>query len=166
MNGILFDLGVSSYHFDYAKRGFSFNGNAKIDMRFDQTRGQAASDWLNSASESDIADVIWKYGEEKYSRRIAKKIVSERNSAQITTTLELANLVNDVIPYTKNRKHKATKTFQAIRIYTNNELDILKKTLFKSYSILAPKGRLVLITYHSLEDKAVSYTHLTLPTKA
>ncbi|GIS45921.1 MAG: hypothetical protein Ct9H90mP18_02530 [Gammaproteobacteria bacterium] len=81
-------------------------------MRFDQTRGQAASDWLNSASESDIADVIWKYGEEKYSRRIAKKIVSQRNSAQITTTLELANLVNNVIPYTKNRKHKATKTFQ------------------------------------------------------
>ena len=76
VNGILFDLGVSSYHFDYAERGFSFNGNAKIDMRFDQTRGQAASDWLNSASESDIADVIWKYGEEKYSRRIAKKIVS------------------------------------------------------------------------------------------
>ena len=155
VNGILFDLGVSSYHFDYAERGFSFNGNAKIDMRFDQTRGQAASDWLNSASESDIADVIWKYGEEKYSRRIAKKIVSERNSAQITTTLELANLVNNVIPYTKNRKHKATKTFQAIRIYTNNELDILKKTLFKSYSILAPKGRLVLITYHSLEDKVI-----------
>ena len=71
VNGILFDLGVSSYHFDYAERGFSFNGNAKIDMRFDQTRGQTASDWLNSASESDIADVIWKYGEEKYSRRIA-----------------------------------------------------------------------------------------------
>ena len=155
VNGILFDLGVSSYHFDYAERGFSFNGNAKIDMRFDQTRGQAASDWLNSASESDIADVIWKYGEEKYSRRIAKKIVSERNNAQIKTTFELANLVNNVIPYTKNRKHKATKTFQAIRIYTNNELDILKKTLFKSYSILAPKGRLVLITYHSLEDKVI-----------
>tara|TARA_Y100000996_G_scaffold409979_1_gene391532 strand:+ start:259 stop:1194 length:936 start_codon:yes stop_codon:yes gene_type:complete len=155
VNGILFDLGVSSYHFDCAERGFSFNGDGEIDMRFDQTKGQTASDWLNNASESDIANVIWKYGEEKFSRRIAREIVRERSNNQIRTTSKLASLINDVVPQTKNKKHKATKTFQAIRIYTNNELDILKKTLFKSYKILAPKGRLVLITYHSLEDKVI-----------
>ena len=155
VNGILFDLGVSSYHFDNPKRGFSFNSEGLIDMRFDQTQGEAAFNWINNASESDLATVIWKYGEEKFSRRIAKKIIKERDKSTIKSTLELANLIDKAVPKTKNKKHKATKTFQAIRIFTNNELDVLKETLFKSYSILAPRGRLVLITYHSLEDKVI-----------
>ena len=155
VNGILFDLGVSSYHFDNPKRGFSFNGDGLIDMRFDQTQGEAAFNWINNASESDLANVIWKYGEEKFSKRIAKEIIKERDKNKIMSTIELANLIEKTIPRTKYKKHKATKTFQAIRIFTNNELEILKEALLKSYSILAPKGRLVLITYHSLEDKVI-----------
>lgn len=155
VNGILFDLGVSSYHFDNAERGFSFNGDGIIDMRFDQSQGDAAHHWINNVNESTLANIIWKYGEERYSRKIAREIIKERSNNPIISTIQLANIVEKTLPKTNSKKHKATKTFQAIRIFINRELDVLKEALFNSYHILAPHGRLVLITYHSLEDKII-----------
>jgi len=155
VNGILFDLGVSSYHFDTADRGFSFSLDSKLDMRFDRNKGQSAFDWLRGASENELANVIWKYGEERYSRRIARAIVRARKSSTIKSTVMLSDIVNKSIPKKDPNKNNATRTFQAIRIFINQELDVLKKALESSYEILAPEGRLVLITYHSLEDKII-----------
>lgn len=155
VNGILFDLGVSSYHFDSAERGFSFDNDGDIDMRYDQSRGLNAYDWIRDTDEKELADVIWRYGDERYSRRIARAIVNARKLVDIRTTHQLADIINKSIPKTDHKKNNATRTFQAIRIFVNKELDVLKKALKDSYEILAPKGRLVLITYHSLEDRVI-----------
>ena len=154
---ILFDIGTSSNQIDNAQRGFSFNKSGPLDMRMGAS-DKKAYDIINNYEEKNLADIIYQYGEERYSRVIAKEIVKTRKIKFISDTIELSNIIKKCLPkknQLKNKIHPATKTFQAIRIYTNNELDILKKTLFKSYSILAPKGRLVLITYHSLEDRIV-----------
>ena len=155
VNGILFDLGVSSHHLDEAKRGFSFNKKGTVDMRFDQSSGISACDWIKDVDEQTLSNVIWKFGEERYSRRIAKSIIYQRDQEMIKDTDQLSKIINKAMPKNDKHKHNATRTFQAIRIFINKELEVLKNALNHSYSILAPKGRLVLITYHSLEDRVI-----------
>ena len=155
INGILFDLGVSSHHLDEADRGFSFNKNGPIDMRFDQSSGISACEWLETVDEQTLSHVIWKYGDERYSRRIARAIVYQRDKEKISDTVRLAKIIDKAMPRNEKHKHNATRTFQAIRIFMNKELEVLKDVLSNSYNILAPKGRLVLLTYHSLEDRVI-----------
>ena len=155
INGILFDLGVSSHHLDEAKRGFSFNKNGIIDMRFDQSSGISACEWIKDVDESTLSKIIWEFGEERYSRRIARAIISQRNKEPIENTDDLSNIIDKAIPKNEKHKHNATRTFQAIRIFINKELEVLREALNYSYDILAPRGRLVLITYHSLEDRVI-----------
>ncbi|MBT5405975.1 MAG: 16S rRNA (cytosine(1402)-N(4))-methyltransferase RsmH [Gammaproteobacteria bacterium] len=155
INGILFDLGVSSHHLDEASRGFSFNKNGPIDMRFDQSCGISACEWLETVDEQTLSYVIWKYGDERYSRRIARAIVYQRDKERISDTDHLAKIIDKAMPRNEKHKHNATRTFQAIRIFINKELEVLKDVLSNSYNILAPKGRLVLLTYHSLEDRVI-----------
>jgi 16S rRNA (cytosine1402-N4)-methyltransferase len=155
INGILFDLGVSSHHLDEASRGFSFNKNGPIDMRFDQSCGISACEWLETVDEQTLSYVIWKYGDERYSRRIARAIVYQRGKERIADTDHLAKIIDRAMPRNEKNKHNATRTFQAIRIFINKELEVLKDVLSSSYNILAPKGRLVLLTYHSLEDRVI-----------
>ena len=155
INGILFDLGVSSHHLDEAGRGFSFNKNGPIDMRFDQSSGISACEWLGTVDEQTLSHVIWKYGDERYSRRIARAIVYQREQEKISDTGQLAKIIDKAMPRNEKHKHNATRTFQAIRIFMNKELEVLKDVLSNSYNILAPKGRLVLLTYHSLEDRVI-----------
>ncbi|MBT3548815.1 MAG: 16S rRNA (cytosine(1402)-N(4))-methyltransferase RsmH [Gammaproteobacteria bacterium] len=155
INGILFDLGVSSYHLDEPERGFSFNKCGPIDMRFNQSSGISACEWLETVDEQTLAHVIWKYGDERYSRRIARAIVHQRDREKISNTDQLAKIVDRAMPRNEKNKHNATRTFQAIRIFINKELEVLKDVLSNSYNILAPKGRLVLLTYHSLEDRVI-----------
>ena len=155
INGILFDLGVSSHHLDEASRGFSFNKNGPIDMRFDQSCGISACEWLETVDEQTLSYVIWKYGDERYSRRIARAIVYQRGKERIADTDHLAKIIDRAMPRNEKNKHNATRTFQAIRIFINKELEVLKDVLSNSYNILAPKGRLVLLTYHSLEDRVI-----------
>ena len=155
INGILFDLGVSSHHLDEANRGFSFNKNGPIDMRFDRSSGLSACEWLETVDEQTLSYVIWKYGDERYSRRIARAIVYQRDKEKILDTDHLAKIVDRAMPRNEKHKHNATRTFQAIRIFINKELEVLKDVLSNSYNILAPKGRLVLLTYHSLEDRVI-----------
>ena len=155
VNGILFDLGVSSVHLDDADRGFSFNKDAPLDMRFNQTYGKKASEYINELPEKDIEHILRVYGQEKFSKRIAKNIIKHRALSPITSTLELVNIINKSVLVNDKNKHNATRSFQALRIFVNKELDVLKSILQKSYSILAPKGRLVLITYHSLEERVI-----------
>ena len=155
INGILFDLGVSSHHLDEASRGFSFNKNGPIDMRFDQSSGISACEWLETVDEQTLSYVIWKYGDERYSRRIARAIVYQRGKERIADTDHLAKIIDRAMPRNEKNKHNATRTFQAIRIFINKELEVLKDVLSNSYNILAPKGRLVLLTYHSLEDRVI-----------
>lgn len=153
--GVLFDFGVSSPQLDDAERGFSFRFDAPLDMRMDPTTGQSVADWLNVASESDIANVIYEYGEERASRRIAKAIVNVRSENPITSTSQLAELVRQVAPSRKHDIHPATKTFQALRIYINRELDEIKQALPQAVEVLCPGGRLAAISFHSLEDRIV-----------
>ena len=155
VNGILFDLGVSSVHLDDADRGFSFNKDAPLDMRFNQNYGKKASEYINELPEKDIERILRVYGQEKFSKRIAKNIIKYRALSPITSTLELVNIINKSVLVNDKNKHNATRSFQALRIFVNKELDVLKSILEKSYSILAPKGRLVLITYHSLEERVI-----------
>ncbi len=155
VNGILFDLGVSSNHLDDPGRGFSFSKNGPIDMRFNQKIGVPAGEWLSTVSEDFLGKVIREYGEERYAKKIAKRIVSERKKAKITNTFDLARIINETIPKNEKNKNNATRTFQAIRIHINQELEVLRNVLESTYNILAPKGRLVLITYHSLEDRVI-----------
>lgn len=154
--GLLFDLGVSSPQFDDASRGFSFRFDAPLDMRMDTTAGRGVADWLKDASETEIAKVIFEYGEERSSRRIARAIVKQRGEAPIRTTAQLAELVSRIVPARKTgRMHPATKTFQALRIFINRELDNLKHALAQVAAVLKPGGRLVVISFHSLEDRIV-----------
>lgn len=155
VDGILLDIGVSSPQLDDAVRGFSFMKDGPLDMRMDPTSGRSAAQWLAEAELEDIAFVIKKYGEEKFGRRIAHKIVETRDETPITTTKQLADLVDEAVPVKDKHKHPATRTFQAIRIYINSELEEIQTALQASLSVLKPGGRLVVISFHSLEDRIV-----------
>jgi 16S rRNA (cytosine1402-N4)-methyltransferase len=154
VDGILFDLGVSSPQLDEDYRGFSFHKNAKLDMRMDLDSNFSAYDVINTYDEKHLADIIFRYGEEKYAKSIAKNIVKERNIKKIETTFELVDIIKKSMPMKELKKsHPARKTFQAIRIEVNHELDILEESLEKSLSLLNVGGRVVVITFHSLEDR-------------
>lgn len=155
VSGILLDLGVSSPQLDDPGRGFSFMSNGPLDMRMDPTTGQSAADWLNAAPEQEIADVVWRYGEERFSRRIARAVVSQRAEEPLTTTRQFAELVRQAVPKKEKHKHPATRTFQAVRIFINRELDDLEAGLQQAVDLLEPGGRLVVISFHSLEDRIV-----------
>ena len=159
INGILLDLGVSSPQLDTAERGFSFQSNGPLDMRMDTTRGETAADWLAREEEAEIARVLWEYGEERQSRRIARRIVEQRQQLAITDTASLAALIEQVLPRSRNPKHRtkhpATRSFQAIRIHINRELEQLHQFLDSVFDILAIGGRLLIISFHSLEDRLV-----------
>jgi len=155
VNGILFDLGVSSPQLDESARGFSFLREGPLDMRMDPTRGESAAEWLQRASEQEIADVLHELGEERYARRIARAIVRERALAPIATTRRLAEIVAGAVPTRERSKDPATRTFQAIRLQVNRELDELRAALPQALAALAPGGRLVAISFHSLEDRIV-----------
>ncbi len=155
VNGVLLDLGVSSPQLDEAQRGFSFSQDGPLDMRMNPLEGDSAAQWLASASEKQIADVLYHYGEERHSRRIARALVTARKETPITTTLQLAELVKAANPSWEKHKHPATRAFQAIRIHVNHELDELRSCLSQSINVLGRGGRLVVISFHSLEDRIV-----------
>jgi len=155
VDGILLDLGVSSPQLDQAERGFSFQHDGPLDMRMDTSSGMSASQWIATASETEIADVLYEYGEERFSRRIAKAIVTARNEQPINTTKQLSTIVAAANPKWEKHKDPATRSFQAIRIYINNELDDLKQCLQQAVTVLKSGGRLVVISFHSLEDRIV-----------
>jgi len=155
VSGVLLDLGVSSPQLDNAQRGFSFLKSGKLDMRMNPEVGQSAAQWLAKAPEHEIADVIYQYGDERFSRRIARAIVREREIAPIDDTLRLAEIIADAVPKHEKGKHPATRSFQAIRIFINEELDDLQKGLEAAVSVLARGGRLAVISFHSLEDRIV-----------
>ena len=155
VDGILYDLGTCSTHFDDASRGFSFRHNGPLDMRFDTKKGKPLADWINKATENDIKEVLYKYGDEKHAKLISRNIVEYRNQNTLDSTLQLANLIQDIYPDKKNKIHPATKTFQALRIYINDELNELKLALQKSENLLAPNGLLIIVSFQSLEDRIV-----------
>lgn len=155
IDGILLDLGVSSPQLDDAERGFSFMRDGPLDMRMDPTRGQSAAQWLLTADEADIAWVIKTYGEERFGKRIARGIVERNREQPMTRTKELAEVVTLATPVKDKFKHPATRTFQAIRIWVNSELDEIEQALKGSLEVLAPGGRLSIISFHSLEDRIV-----------
>jgi 16S rRNA (cytosine1402-N4)-methyltransferase len=166
LDGVLLDLGVSSPQLDVAERGFSFGKDGPLDMRMDPDSGESAAQWLASASEKDIADVLWTWGEERLSRRIAKAIVARREEQPLTRTAQLADLIASVIPRGDSKIHPATRSFQAIRIFINRELVDLETGLDAAYSHLKPSGRLAVISFHSLEDRIVKRfiaTHAKAP---
>ena len=158
-DGILLDLGVSSPQLDDASRGFSFMRDGDLDMRMDSDAGMSAKEWIEKASEEEIANVIYQYGEDKLSRRIARNIVEKRDESPISTTLQLAEIIASSIPMRLQKKepgkHPATRSFQAIRIFINRELDDLIECLDNSKECLASKGRIIVISFHSLEDRIV-----------
>lgn len=155
VDGVLFDLGVSSPQLDDPARGFSFRHDAPLDMRMDTTRGESAAQWLARADEEEIARVIYEYGEERFSRRIARAIVQERAREPIATTARLAELVRGAVRTRERGQHPATRTFQALRMQVNSELDEIAKALPQALRVLAPRGRLAVIGFHSLEDRIV-----------
>lgn len=155
VTGVLLDLGVSSPQLDEAERGFSFMQDGPLDMRMDQTRGQSAADWVNTASEDDIAWVLKEYGEERFAKRMARAIITERQKTPFTRTKHLAEVIKEANPAWEKGKHPATRAFQAIRIQVNNELGDLDAVLEQALEVLAPAGRLVVISFHSLEDRVV-----------
>ena len=155
IDGMLLDLGVSSFQLDTAERGFSFHKDAPLDMRMSKS-GLSARDVVNTYSEKELADVIYRYGEEKFSRKIASNIVKAREIKSIETTFELVDIIKSSLPQKAMRDgHPARKTFQAIRIEVNGELDVLKKALTDAFDCLNSGGRLAVITFHSLEDRIV-----------
>jgi 16S rRNA (cytosine1402-N4)-methyltransferase len=155
VDGILLDLGVSSPQLDEGERGFSFQQDGPLDMRMDTTSGETAAEWLALADESEIAGVLKEYGEERFARRIAAAIVAERTEQPITTTGRLSRIVSEANPRWERHKHPATRAFQAIRIRVNRELDDLEALLDVALDILGDGGRLVVISFHSLEDRIV-----------
>ena len=156
VDGILLDLGVSSYQLDERNRGFSYLGENELDMRMDKSQELTAKEVVNKYKEEELADIIYKYGEEKFSRKIAKNICIQRKQKEINTTKELVEIIEKSIPKKfQNNGHPAKKTFQAIRIEVNNEIKPLYETIKNSIECLKPKGRLVVITFHSIEDRAV-----------
>nr|WP_241674600.1 16S rRNA (cytosine(1402)-N(4))-methyltransferase RsmH [Candidatus Methylobacter oryzae] len=155
VDGILMDLGVSSPQLDNPERGFSFLRDGPLDMRMDGNAGITAEQWLASVDEKELVEVLFEYGEERFARRIAHAVIERRVDAPVRTTRELAKLIEDVVPVKEKHKHPATRSFQAIRIKINSELDELKTVLQQSAKILKPSGRLVVISFHSLEDRIV-----------
>ncbi|EQD49193.1 S-adenosyl-methyltransferase MraW, partial [mine drainage metagenome] len=153
--GVLFDLGVSSPQLDQPARGFSFRADGPLDMRMDPMRGEAVSAWLARAGVEEIRQVIATYGEERFARRVAQAIVAAREHAPIERTVELAELVARAVRTREPGKHPATRTFQALRMYINDELGQLERGLAAALEVLAPSGRLVVIGFHSVEDRLV-----------
>lgn len=155
VNGILFDLGVSSPQLDQAERGFSFMREGQLDMRMDPTTGVSVATWLATASSNEISKILKEYGEERFSQRIANAIIKYREKSAITTTTQLAEIISQAIPFKEKHKHPATRSFQALRIFINNELEDLSSTLEQVLDLLANNGRFVAISFHSLEDRIV-----------
>lgn len=155
IDGILMDLGVSSPQLDQAARGFSFMRDGELDMRMDTTQGESAAQWLARVDEADLVNVLFSLGEEKFARRIAKAIVLERDQSPILSTLQLASIIEQSVPKKDKYKHPATRTFQAIRIYINQELEQIAEALPQAVELLNEGGRLAVISFHSLEDRLV-----------
>lgn len=155
VDGLLLDLGVSSPQFDDAGRGFSFANDGPLDMRMDPRSGESAAQWLARAKEVEIADVLWRCGEERNSRRIARRLVESREATPIVTTAQLAALIAAVPGPRSHKIHPATRSFQAIRIHINGELAALEAALAAAPALLAPRGRIAVISFHSLEDRMV-----------
>lgn len=164
VDGVLLDLGVSSRQLNDPRRGFSFHSEGPLDMRMDQLSGETAADLVSRLSESELADVIYQYGEERYSRRIARAIVQARGKHPVRTTQELATIISRAVPasYRHGRIHCATRTFQALRIAVNRELELLAPALRDIADVLRPGGRLAVIAFHSLEDRIVKQTFRSL----
>jgi 16S rRNA (cytosine1402-N4)-methyltransferase len=159
VDGVLLDLGLSSFQLDQAERGFAFRFEGPLDMRFDPTRGQSAADLVNTLDTEDLARVLWQYGEESRSRQIARAIVSRRETRPIETTTDLATVVENAVGGRRGKAiHPATKTFQALRIAVNEELTALDAVLTSAIELLKPGGRIVVIAFHSLEDRIVKRT--------
>jgi 16S rRNA (cytosine1402-N4)-methyltransferase len=160
VNGVLLDLGISSFQLDEPARGFSFLKDGPLDMRMDQTQGPTAEDLVNSLKEEELSRIIFEYGEDRFARRIAKSIVWHRAEERIQTTNQLAKVVLKALPQglTRSRIHPATRTFQALRIEVNKELEVLQEALRAWFNVLAPGGRMCVISFHSLEDRIVKNT--------
>ena len=160
VDGILFDLGVSSPQLDEPARGFSFQGDGPLDMRMDRSMSGTAADMVNRWPETQLADTIFQFGEERFSRRIARAIVRARERHPLATTKELVSVIEGAVPanYRHGRLHCATRTFQALRIAVNQELDCLEPALRDAVDVLSPGGRLCVISFHSLEDRIVKHT--------
>ena len=160
VDGILLDLGVSSYQLDERARGFSYMGEATLDMRMDKTQELTAKDVVNNYTEEKLSRVIEEYGEERFAKNIARNIVKERQNSPIETTMQLVDIIRRSIPISKQKDgHPAKRTFQAIRIEVNNEIEPLKETIRNCIECLKPEGRLCVITFHSLEDRAVKQAY-------
>lgn len=156
VDGVLFDLGVSSPQLDNKERGFSYHEDAKLDMRMDKDNPLSACEVINNYSKEELTNIFYKYGEDKFSRNIAKKIVEYRENKPIETTLELAEIIKTAVPMKfRKDKHPARQIFQAIRIEVNHELDVIRPALEQALSLLNVGGRVVVITFHSLEDRIV-----------
>lgn len=155
VNGLLLDLGVSSPQLDDASRGFSFSEDGPLDMRMDPAHGVSAAQWLQEAAEQEISKVLKTFGEERFSRRIARAIVAARHTQPLRSTRQLAELIAAAVPVREKHKHPATRSFQAIRIYINHELDDVRAVLEQVPDMLAPHGRMAVISFHSLEDRIV-----------
>lgn len=160
VDGILLDLGVSSYQLDERARGFSYMGEATLDMRMDKTQELTAKDVVNNYTEEKLSRIIEEYGEEKFAKNIARNIVKDRQISPIETTMQLVDIIRKSIPISKQKDgHPAKRTFQAIRIEVNNEIEPLKETIRNCIECLKPEGRLCVITFHSLEDRAVKQAY-------
>jgi 16S rRNA (cytosine1402-N4)-methyltransferase len=159
LDGMLLDLGVSSHQLDTPERGFSFRYDAPLDMRMNPTEGMTAADVINTTEEAELMRIFFQYGEERYSRRIARKIVAQRAESPLTRTSELAELVRQAVPggHRPSKIHPATRIFQALRIYVNDELGQVERGVAAAISLLKPGGRLVVISFHSLEDRIVKH---------
>jgi 16S rRNA (cytosine1402-N4)-methyltransferase len=159
LDGMLLDLGVSSHQLDTPERGFSFRHDAPLDMRMNPTVGITAADVVNQVDEAELVRIFFEYGEERYSRRIVRKIVAQRQEAALTKTLELAQLVRQAVPggHRPSKIHPATRVFQALRIHVNDELGQVRRGVENGISLLKPGGRLVVISFHSLEDRIVKH---------
>ena len=155
IDGILFDVGISSPQVDDPTRGFSFRHDGPLDMRMDPRAPGTAADWINTAEERELADVLWRYGDERRSRQIARRIVEARRRAPLLTTIALADVVRACFPYKGGRIDAATRTFQALRIFINDEIGELERALEQALALLAVGGRLLVIAFHSLEDRLV-----------
>ena len=155
VNGILFDLGVSSPQLDDPKRGFSFMHDGPLDMRMNNSEGPSAAQWLQTVSVSELEKVLKNYGQERYAKKIAVALIHQRDACPLETTRQLADLVQKVIGRSREQKHPATRTFQAIRIFINKEIDVLESALNNCVELLEQSGRLLVITFHSLEDRLV-----------
>ena len=155
VDGIIYDLGTCSTHLDNAERGFSFNKDGPLDMRFDNSKGLTVSDWINKAGKKEIMDVLYTFGDEKHSKLISDAIISHREKYLIDTTSKLAKIIEEIYPDKKTKIHPATKSFQAFRIFINNELDEFKKSLQSAKKIIKTNGIIVTIAFQSLEDNII-----------